>query len=122
MISYVHRFLWLFVLVACMVPGVSEAATVTLIEPLCGQSTISGNGAWDLMLSYFNCAVIWLYDIAIGVSVLWTLIGGICIIISGDNSSLYERGKNYMIGSISGLLMLIFAPVILRFVNSGFFT
>jgi Type IV secretion system pilin len=120
--SSLRQLLWLLMIVTCTMPVISEAASVTLIEPLCGQSQISGNGAWDLMLAYFNCAVIWLYDIAIGVCVLWTLVGGICIIISGDNSSLYERGKNYIIGSISGLLMLIFAPVILRFVNSGFFT
>jgi hypothetical protein len=110
-----------FGILVALVPAVAYAADVKLLQPLCGSPTVSGTGPFDIMFAYFNCAGIWLYDIAIGVCVLWVLVGGIHIIVSGDNSELYSRGKSYIIGSISGLLLLIFAPVVLRFINGGFY-
>lgn len=96
---------------------------IPLLQPLPGCSSIPiHTDGFGTMFAYFNCAVHWLYNIGIGVCVLWTLIGGICIIVSGDNTEMYSRGKNYIIGSVSGLLMLIFAPTVLRFLNGSFFT
>jgi hypothetical protein len=108
-------------LLLLLTPVISFAQGITLMAPLCGSDTIAFEPGLGMLFSYFNCGISWLYNIGIGACVLWTLIGGVHIIVSGDNSELYSKGKNYMIGSITGLLLLIFAPVFLRFINSSFF-
>ena len=100
------------------------SGNICMIQPLgstCSTGIPTGTG-FEIMFHYFGCVAPWLYDLAIGICVLWVLVGGIQIIISGDNTGWYDRGKNIIIASIVGLLMLIFAPVILRFLNNAFFT
>lgn len=96
----------------------------TLLQPLsssCGN-VFSRTGPLEVLLGYFACSTGFIYDIAVGFCVLWVLVGGIQIIISGDNTEWYNRGKSIIFASIGGLLVLILAPVILRFLNSAFYT
>jgi hypothetical protein len=98
------------------------AADMAYIEPLCSNSPgIRANaGAFGVMLDYFSCISSFLYDIAVGVCVLWVLFGGIKMIASGgDNSDLYGKGKDHIVSAISALVVLFFAPVLLRYINGS---
>lgn len=102
----------------------AQAANEDLLQPLSdGCTNIFTNGAqsFEILLNYIGCSTQFLYDAAVGFCVLWVVVGGIQIIISGDNTEWYNRGKSVMIASIGGLLTLLLAPVILRFLNPIFF-
>lgn len=98
--------------------------SVELLEPLGSMTSVpivggapAGTGTW---LIYFQSAAPWLYDVAIGICVLWCLFAGIMIIIAGEDQKVSEaQGK--MVAAIGGLVILTFAPVILRTLNSMFF-
>lgn len=95
---------------------------IKLLAPLGPSDTISvGNGPMESWFEYFGNSAGWLYDVAIGFCVLWTLIGGFQVMISGDDAQLRGQGFDKMKSAIMGLLMLIFAPTILRLLNNNFF-
>lgn len=92
-----------------LAPLDDSTTTIAVSDPL---------GAW---FKYFEISAGWLYDVAIGFCVLWVLIGGFQVMISGDDATKRGEGFDKMQSAIFGLVMLIFAPVILRFLNNNFF-
>lgn len=93
---------------------------VQLIQPL-DDSTSSLESSPSIFVDYFNMSVSWIFRVAVGFAVMWVLIGGVMFILSGNNQSRRSEAISRMTWSIGGLLVLLFAGVILRTLNSIFF-
>lgn len=92
---------------------------IFLIEPLGGGNTLpAGDNAF---IEYFNQSSDWLFRVAVGFTVMWVLIGGVMFIISGNNQSRRSEAITRISSALIGLLILLFAGVILRTLNSLFF-
>ena len=96
--------------------------TVKLIEPIGGKEEITIGSGFKTWLDYFEVAGVWLYTIAVGICVLWFLIGGIGIMVSGNDSGLRQSSIEKMKWSLIALLILTFSGTILRTLNNLFFT
>ena len=99
----------------------SSAAGVPVLEPLCASMptiTVVG-GPYEILMRYFSCISGFLYDIAVGACVLWVLVGGVKIIISGGDGDMFSQGKNAIFSSITALVILLFSPVLLKFLNGS---
>ncbi len=87
-----------------------------------GPGQVNIEAGWQTWYNYAKPLLRWAYYCAVGICVLWGLAGGIMIMISQDDTSKRTTGKDYIVNSIIGLLILIFAPLILTTLNSIFFT
>lgn len=94
---------------------------IELLAPLGGQTHIPVQSGFGTFLAYFNDAAAWLIYVAMGICVLWVLLGGFMIMLSGANSSWRSKGIDHMQWAIIGLVILLFAGFILRTLNSMFF-
>lgn len=104
---------------------IKSANAQDLIEPLgdgCPDLFGASSEPFEILMRYIQCSGQFIYDIALGFCVLWVVIGGVQIIISGDNTEWLNRGKSIIFASIGGLMTLLLAPVILRFLNVSFYT
>lgn len=79
------------------------------------------SGGKPALLVYFADALGWIQEIAVGFTILWLIVGGIMIMVSGNNNSLREQGKNHAQWAITGLLMLFTIGFILELLNASFF-
>lgn len=93
---------------------------VPLIQPL-DDTTPSLSSSPNIFLDYFNVSVGWLFKVAVGFAVMWVLIGGVMYMTSGNNQGQRSSAISKMTWAIIGLLILLFAGVILRTLNSIFF-
>lgn len=98
--------------------GGGDSHTITLFSMFCGKA--SGVGI-KLFISYFNCIWPWLLSVGGGMAVLNAVIGGTMMMISGGDSGLQSMGKQKIMYSILGLLIIAFAGTILRTLNPDFF-
>lgn len=56
-----------------------------------------------------------------GVALLWALVAGIEIMLSGSDSGMRDSGKNHLYSAIAGLLLIGLAGMILEILNPIFF-
>lgn len=94
---------------------------IDLLAPLGNQQNITVQSGFGTFLAYFNDAAAWLIYVAMGICVLWVLLGGFMIMLSAVDSSQREKGKGHMRWAITGMVILLFAGFILRTLNSLFF-
>ncbi len=94
---------------------------IELLAPLGNQTHIPVQSGFGTFLSYFNDAAAWLIYVSMGICVLWVLLGGFMIMLSGADSGLRAKGIGHMRWAITGLVILLFAGFILRTLNSMFF-
>jgi len=94
---------------------------IDLLAPLGNQTNIAVQSGFGTFLTYFNDAAAWLIYVAMGVCVLWVLLGGFEIMLSAVDSGKREKGKSHMMWAIIGMVILLFAGFILRTLNSLFF-
>ena len=94
---------------------------IDLLAPLGNQNNIPVQSGFGTFLTYFNDAGTWLMYVAMGLCVLWVLLGGFMIMLSGADSGLRSKGIGHMRWAITGLVILAFAGFILRTLNSMFF-
>ena len=94
---------------------------INLLAPLGNQTNIAVQKGFGTFLTYFNDAGTWLIYVAMGLCVLWVLLGGFMIMLSGADSGLRSKGIGHMRWAITGLVILAFAGFILRTLNSMFF-
>jgi len=94
---------------------------IDLLAPLGGQNNITVSSGFGTFLTYFNDAGTWLIRVAMGLCVLWVLLGGFMIMISGADSGQRSKGIEHMKWAIIGMVILLFAGTILRLLNSMFF-
>ncbi len=95
-------------------------ADVPLIQPLGALAAIPTMPGVGMFLTYFNSAVPWLFDVAIGFCAIWVVIGGIRIMASAGGGEKGE-GINNIKYAVGGLLILIFAGTILKTLNNFFY-
>ncbi|OIO54965.1 hypothetical protein AUJ46_02010 [Candidatus Peregrinibacteria bacterium CG1_02_54_53] len=94
---------------------------IDLLAPLGSQTNIPVQPGFGTFLTYFNDAGAWLVYVAMGICVLWVLLGGFMIMLSGADSSLRSKGMSHMRWAITGMVILLFIGFILRTLNSLFF-
>lgn len=94
---------------------------VPLIEPIGQKSTITVTAGFGTLFSYINDIADYLLIVAGGICILWVLIGGLQMMMSGVDNSLQSKGKESMKWAIIGLVILLFAGFILRTLNSMFY-
>jgi len=112
--------------------GVVQAASVSqdtgsvpLLQPLSpgvfSIPVISGGLPAATFIEYFNQSRSWIFQVAVGFTVVWVLIGGFLYMTSGNNQSRRTEAISRMTWAITGLLMLLFAGFLLRTLNNLFF-
>lgn len=112
----------------CPTAGNSQdTGSVPLLQPLNGVScasvpVISGGLPAATFIEYFNLSRSWIFQVAVGFTVVWVLIGGFLYMTSGNNQSRRTEAISRMTWAITGLLMLLFAGFILRTLNNLFYT
>lgn len=80
-----------------------------------------GSGPLGTFTYYFQLIYPWFIGVAAGIAVLWGLFGGIMIIFSADDQAKRAEGIEKFKWAIAGLLMIIFARLILHTLNPNFF-
>lgn len=91
-----------------------------LLEPLPDGTSEVPTGP-DAILKYFSSLYPWALGLCGGLVVLWGVWSGILMIVSGGDKENYEKGKAHFQAAILGLLLLIFAGVILHAINPDFY-
>lgn len=96
-------------------------------KPLCLLQPIGGVRCLDpcrnptplgIFFTYFNLFYRWLVGVAMGVTLLMVVVGGIQIIQAGDQKS---QGMERIRWAVVGLLILIFSSMILQTLNPAFY-
>jgi hypothetical protein len=98
--------------------------TIPLIQPLNDTTTQLpvGTSPAGTFIAYFNMGSSWLISVAVGIATLWVLVCGGAIVVVGHNDGQRSEWMGNMKRAIGGLIALVFAGSILRFLNSAFFT
>lgn len=94
--------------------------SVKLIQPL-DDSTGTLAASNDIFLNYFNLSVDWIFLVATGFATMWVLIGGVMYMVSGNDQGLRGKAISKITSAVLGLIILLFAGVILRTLNSLFY-
>lgn len=94
---------------------------INLLAPLGSATNIAVVPGLGTFLDYFNSAGTWIWMVAMGICVLWVLLGGFMVMLSGAESGLRGKGIGHIRWAITGLAILVFAGFILRTLNSLFF-
>lgn len=106
-------------------PLVPQNHPINLLAPL-DDSTMSittTNGQpFEAFKQYFAIAWPWLIGIAAGIAVLWAIVGGIEIMLSGSDTGLRDRGKSRFLNALLGLLLIGLSGMILQILNPIGFT
>lgn len=89
--------------------------TTTQISPQSGQP-------FESFKKFFDISWPLIIGTAAGVAVLWALVAGMEIMLSGSNSGMRDSGKNHLYSAIAGLLLIGLAGMILQILNPIFFT
>ncbi|MFH1444556.1 MAG: hypothetical protein ABIG34_04175 [Candidatus Peregrinibacteria bacterium] len=102
-------------------PLPQEQGGIDLLAPLGSQTNIEVQPGFGTFLTYFNDAGAWLIYVAMGLCVLWVLLGGFMLMLSGADNSLRSKGIGHMRWAITGMVILLFIGFILRTLNSLYF-
>lgn len=95
---------------------------IFLLEPIGGVRQIpTGGGGLGAMGFYVGLLYPWLVGVAAGVAVLMAVWGGIEIIQSGSDTGKRDEGKKRLIGSLTGLLLILLSATFLNAINPTFF-
>lgn len=74
-----------------------------------------------MFYKYFNLLWPYLIGSAAGIAVLMAVVGGLQIIMSGGDQGKRQEGIDRFKNAIMGLLMALFAGLILRTLNPSFY-
>ncbi len=96
----------------------AQPNTIRLLEPVNPSlREITPQPGLSMFYQYFNATWPWVLGSAAGIAVLWALIGGIQIMLSGDNTGMRSDGTNRLLWALAGLLIIGLAGVILSTLN-----
>ncbi|OGJ54987.1 hypothetical protein A3D11_02525 [Candidatus Peribacteria bacterium RIFCSPHIGHO2_02_FULL_49_16] len=90
---------------------------IVLLRPFGGARTVSKNTGVQVLIDYLDAIWPWLIAMGVGVAVVRTIIAGYELMLSGGNPGLRQQAMQHILYSIVGILMLIFAAVILSLIN-----
>lgn len=96
---------------------------IELIEPIGGVTNIptQGMAGFGVLSVYFNLIYPWVIGMGAGLAVFMGVYGGIIIIQAGADPAEVTRGKNQLMMSLGGLLLLLLSDTILNALNPTFF-
>ncbi|NLG07302.1 hypothetical protein GX553_02490 [Candidatus Peribacteria bacterium] len=96
--------------------------SITITQPLWGGDTSLPIGPGiSIWLTYFEKSAPWLYQVAVGICIIWVLLGGYMIMTSGGKDDRRSSGQQKIVQAIIGLLLLSFSGFVLRTINNLFF-
>lgn len=97
-------------------------SNIQLLQPLDGStSSLPPVAGIQMIFIYFNISWPWVLGSAAGIAVLWALVGGIEIMMSGSNTGMQESGKGRLMWALAGLLLIGLAGFILTTLNPLFY-
>ncbi len=119
--------LGLAVLAACIVPAAStSAASVEVNQNLCGGANLNfskastkdcNKGKPEQKLNNLIEDIINIFSIVVGISAVIALIyGGFRYVISGGDSGDITTSRNTVIYALVGLVIVVFAQVVVKFI------
>lgn len=96
---------------------------IMLLEPVGGVTHVptDGNEGLGVFGFYFNLLYPWAVGMAAAIAVLMAVIGGIQIIQAGSDTSKVSAGKNRLLISLGGLIIILASAIILNSLNPTFF-
>ena len=95
--------------------------TVPLIETLGPEKCIPIEAGARTFILYFNNSVTFIFQVAVGACVVWVLIAGFGIMLTGGDAGKRGEWIERLQWAIGGLLILMFSGFLLRTLNSLFF-
>jgi len=118
---------WLLPILAAAQDPQVHKDTVKLVKPLGSTDEItvhSGAQALQTWLDYFESGAAWLFYVAVGVCIIWILLGGYMVMTAGlsGGDQKASEGWGRIRTAITGVLLLLFSGFILRTLNNLFFT
>jgi len=103
--------------------GIGDPAQgIPLLQPWSGggPTTTPILPGVQTFFAYFNSAIPWMFEVAIGFCAIWILIGGIQIMVSGGGGQ-KSSGQSHITWALVGTLILVFAGAILKLLNNMFY-
>ena len=96
---------------------------IRLLEPIGGVNEIPVNGFEGLGVMNFYLGLLypWLIGMGAGMAVLMATWGGLQIIMAGKDPSKAIAGKDRLIMSIAGLILILASATIMHALNPTFF-
>lgn len=105
--------------------GCIPKTSICILEPVPGGAyeIPSGGIGFDTFFYYINSGVWqWAFGLGAAIAVLNGTIAGLQIAMSNGDSGKVDQGKTRFIASVTGLVILILAGVILNFINPSAFS
>ena len=111
----------------CAPSVVPHVGSLNLLQPLDDGATThaitsSATTPGLTFITFFNRGMDIILEVAVGIATLWVLISAGQIILAGGDSSKRAAAFGHIIWTIVGVVMLVFFGLILRVLNSNFFT
>lgn len=96
---------------------------IFLLEPIAGVGRVPTQGGEGLgaFQFYFGLLYPWVIGMGTGIAVFMGVIGGIQIIQAGSDAAGVTNGKNRLLLSLAGLLIILGSAAILNALNPTFF-
>lgn len=123
-----HMFSRLFLLLCGLLRPLSAFAQaqdrgIMLLEPVGGVANIPvvGNEGLGVFGFYFNLLYPWVVGMAAAIAVLMAVVGGIQISMAGSDPGQVSAGKNRLLISLGGLLIILASAIILNSLNPTFY-
>jgi hypothetical protein len=93
---------------------------IDLLQPLDDTTTsiqVTNGQPFEAFRKFFDISWPWIIGCAAGIAVLWALVGGIQIMLSGSDSGMRDSGKEKFISALVGLLLIGLSGLILEIIN-----
>lgn len=96
---------------------------IFLLEPIGGVEEIpeDAGGGLGVFQFYFNLIYPWIVGMGAGIAVFMGVIGGIQIIQAGADQAGVSNGKNRLLLSLAGLLIILASATVLNALNPTFY-
>ena len=94
---------------------------IILLAPISGQTSVPTTVSELPIFTYLKGIGKWLATVVVGICVIWVLIAGFEIMLSGANSGLKDKGVSHMKWALIGLCIASFSGLILKLLNNMFF-
>ena len=118
-----RAYFWLLsALMALPVPAFAQREGIFLLEPIGGTGEIPvDGGGLGPFLFYVSKIYPWMLGMGAGIALLMATWGGVQIIQSGADTGARDAGKNRLLMSLGGLLLLLLSATVMNILNPTFF-
>lgn len=95
-----------------------KQGSIDLLTNIGGKTSVSGEIP---IYTYLEGIGPWLAQIVVGICVIWVLIAGFEIMLSGSKATSHESGVNHMRWALIGLCIAMFSGLILKLLNNMYY-